>query len=131
MEEYLFKGNLSFRTDEIKVNLLLIHFEDENDINFIYSPHLDLTGYGRSLEDAKTSFEMALEDFLDYTIKKKTLGNVLSKLGWQSKGTSKKPKKMLAPSITSVIGSNQHVSDIFDKYPVNTFHQEVGMPVLA
>ncbi len=131
MAEYLFQGDYKNKTGEVSVNLLLIHFKDENGINFIYSPHLDLTGYGNNLKEAKKSFEIVFEDFIDYTLKKRTLGRVLSNLGWKLKGTFKKPKKVLAPSITSVIGNNDYVSEIFDKYPVKTFHQEVEIPVFA
>ncbi|HEX9828118.1 MAG TPA: hypothetical protein VGA80_16075 [Flavobacteriaceae bacterium] len=131
MAEYLFKGGYKNKVGEVGVNLLLIHFKDEGNIHFIYSPHLDLTGYGQDLEDAKKSFEIVFEDFVDYTLKKKTLGKVLSNLGWELKGAQKRPKKLLAPSITSVIGKNEYVSKIFDKYPVNTFHQEVGIPAFS
>ena len=113
------------------MRLLLIHFKDENNIHFIYSPHLDLTGYGNNLPEAKASFEIVFDDFIDYTLKKKTLGKVLTKLGWQLKGNQKKPKKIIAPSITSVISENEYVSDIFDKYATKTFHKDVGIPVTA
>ena len=63
--------------------------------------------------------------------KKKTIGKVLSGLGWELKGTRKKPKRVLAPSITSVIKDNEYVSEIFDKYPTNTYHQEVGLPAFT
>ena len=131
MAEYFFEGGYKNKAGEVKVNLLLIHFKDESNVNFIYSPHLDLTGYGHNLTEAKESFEIVFEDFVDYTLKKRTLGKILTKLGWELKGTIKKPKKVLAPSITDVIGSNDYVSEIFDKYPVATFHKEVGIPALA
>lgn len=131
MAEYLFESDYKNKLGEVKVNLLLIHFKDESNIHFIYSPHLDLTGYGENLIDAKKSFEIVFEDFIDYTLKKKTLGKILTDLGWEIKGTLKRPKKILAPSITSVIGKNAYVSEIFDKYPVNTFHKEVGIPAVA
>ncbi len=131
MAEYIFQGGYTNKAGEVIVNLFLIHFKDESNIHFIYSPHLDLTGYGQNLKEAKKSFEIVFEDFVDYTLKKKTLGKVLTNLGWELKGTLKRPKKVLAPSITSVISQNDYVSEIFDKYPVNTFHQEVGIPVFA
>ncbi len=131
MAKYLFQGDFKNKVGEVKVKLLLVNFKDENNIHFIYSPHLDLTGYGQSLDEAKKSFEIVFEDLIDYTLKKKSLGKVLSKLGWQLKGTIKKPKKVLAPSITSVINKNDYVSEIFDKYPVSTYHQEVGIPAFA
>jgi hypothetical protein len=131
MAEYIFHGKLQTSTNTVKVKLLLFHFEDENKINFIYSPHLDLTGYGNSTEEAQRSFGIVLEDFVDYTLKKKTLGKVLNQLGWTIKGLSKKPKRVIAPSITTIISENKYISEIFDKYPVNTFHREVGLPVFA
>jgi len=131
MAEYIFKVDYKNKTEYGKVKLLLVHFKDENNVHFIYSPHLDLTGYGKNLREAKKSFEIVFEDFIDYTLKKKTLGKVLTNLGWELKGSLKKPRKILAPSITSVIKENDYVSEIFDKYPVNTYHKEVGIPALA
>ncbi len=131
MAQYIFEGDYKNKSGNIKVKLLLFHFQDEKNIHFIYSPHIDLTGYGKNIAEAKKSFNIVFEDFVDYTLKKKTLGKVLSNLGWKLKGSAKKPKKILAPSITSVIKENRYVSEIFDKYPVNTYHQEVGIPAFV
>ncbi len=131
MAQYIFEGDYKNKSGNIKVKLLLFHFQDEKNIHFIYSPHIDLTGYGKNIAEAKKSFNIVFEDFIDYTLKKKTLGKVLSILGWKLKGSTKKPKKILAPSITSVIKENRYVSEIFDKYPVNTYHQEVGIPAFV
>lgn len=131
MSKYLFEGDYSNKVGNVKVKLLLVNFQDEENIHFVYSPHLDLTGYGNSIEEAKESFRIVFEDFVDYTLKKKTIGKVLKNLGWSLKGTLKRPKNILAPSITSVISNNDYVSEIFDKYPVSTYHQEVGIPAYA
>jgi hypothetical protein len=128
MAQYIFEGKYQNTSSFVKVKLLLFHFEDENKVHFIYSPHLDLTGYDKNFEGARKSFEIVFEDFVDYTLKKKTLGKVLTELGWKLKGSAQKPIKVIAPSITSVIKDNEYVSEIFDKYPVNTYHQEVGLP---
>ena len=45
--------------------LLLVNFKDENDVYFVHSLDLDLTGYGKNLEDAKKSFSIVFEDFPD------------------------------------------------------------------
>jgi len=128
MAQYMFKAGFENQSGSVKVMLLLFHFEDENKVHFIYSPHLDLTGYGNNIEEAKDSFAIVFEDFVDYTLKKKTLSKVLTGLGWAFKGSAKNKKKVLAPSITPIIKDNSYVSEIFDKYPVNTYHQEVGLP---
>ena len=131
MAEYIFESEYKNKSRLVKVKLFLVHFEDENNVHIIYSPHLDLSGYGASLDEAKKSFGIVYEDFIDYTLKKKTIAKVLTDLGWELKGTVKRPKKVIAPSITSVISENEYVSEIFDKYPVNTFHQDVNIPVFV
>ena len=131
MSQYIFKKGIKKDTNLINVRLLLIHFKDENKVHFIYSPHLDLTGYGKNLSEAKASFEIVLDDFIDYTIKKKTLSKILTKLGWEIRGNIKRPKKVIAPSITSIISENEYVSEIFDNYTTKTFHQEVGIPAMT
>ena len=131
MAEYIFEGDYSNNKKSVNFSLFLIRFIDENNTHIIYSPHLDLSGYGNNEVDAKRSFEIALEDFIDYTLKKKTLSKILLKLGWSVKGSVKNPKKVIAPSITSVIKENKYVSDIFDNYPVNTYHEKVGLPAFA
>lgn len=128
MAQYIFEGGFDNTSGSVGVMLLLFHFEDENKVHFIYSPHLDLTGYGNNFDEAKNSFKIVLEDFIDYTLKKKTLSKILADLGWEHKGSFKNPKKVLAPSITSIIKDNEYVSEIFDRYPVNTYHQEIGLP---
>jgi hypothetical protein len=131
MAKYIFEGKYQNISASVKVKLLLFNFEDENKVNFIYSPHLDLTGYGNNVEEARKSFEIVFGDFVDYTLKEKTLGKVLADLGWELKGSSKRPKKIIAPSITSIINDNEFISEIFNKYPVSTYHQEVGLPISA
>jgi hypothetical protein len=123
-------GVIEIKTSRVKVRILLFHFIDEHGVHFIYSPHLDITGYGYTLKDAKKSFEVVFADFLDYTLKKATLGSLLKKLGWkQQKGSVKKPVRSLAPSITTVIANNKHIAEIFDKYPLHTYYQEVDLPL--
>jgi signal recognition particle subunit SEC65 len=129
MPPYIFEGKFQDKTSVVRVKLLLFHFQDENKVHFVYSPHLDLTGYGNDENQAKKSFEVVMEDFVDYTVKKKTIAKVLADLGWEVKGSEKHPRKLLAPSITTVINENEYISEIFDKYSVNTFHEEIGLPV--
>ena len=129
MPPYIFEGKFQDKTSVVRVKLLLFHFQDENKVHFVYSPHLDLTGYGNDENQAKKSFEVVMEDFVDYTVKKKTIAKVLADLGWEVKGSEKHPRKLLAPSITTVINENVYISEIFDKYSVNTFHEEIGLQV--
>lgn len=87
MLHYIYKKNFTSKHGRVKVKLFLLYFQDENKINFIYSPHLDLTGYGNFIEEAQKLFDIVFEDFVDYTLKKNTIAKVLENLGWNRKGT--------------------------------------------
>lgn len=48
------------------VEAMLDVFIYENDgFKIAYAPALDLMGYGKTVDDAKSSFEVVAEDFLD------------------------------------------------------------------
>ena len=70
MPELIFQGGFENKEGYVKVKLLIVQFKDEKDITIMYSPHLDLSGYGHSPREARKSFEIALEDLIDYTLKK-------------------------------------------------------------
>jgi len=73
---------------EVKTNLFLILFqEDEHFI--VYSPALDLSGYGYSEQEAKDSFNTVLAEFINYTTTKNTFFDELKKHGWKIKGARK------------------------------------------
>ena len=131
MEGFIFKNRSSRKEGDITVSLTLVEFVDDKNIHIIYSPTLDLSGYGNTLKEAKTSFEIAFVDFVDYTLKKHTLTKVLKSLGWEMKGTSKKPTKIKAPNMSLVMKENDYVAEIFDKYPVITHHEQVRLPTYA
>ena len=78
----MFKGKYDDEQNKIKVNLNVISFK-ENDVCFVYSPALDITGYGNTVDEAKDSFNITLQEFLRYTSNKNTLVNELKRLGWK------------------------------------------------
>ncbi len=114
---------------EVKVNLLLVCFkEGENYIT--YSPHLEVSGYGKTEQDSIDSFNHCLKEFLSYTVNKKTLHKELISLGWElRKGSEKRPKKIVAPSISSLLKSNSTLEDLLNTKNISTSHKEVALPV--
>lgn len=84
-------ADLGFGNGKYHVGLSSVEFEEDN-ITIIYSPALDLSGYGYSQPKAKKSFPEALHEFFRYTNNKKTLDKVLKDLDWAIKGSKKKPK---------------------------------------
>lgn len=52
-----------------------------------YSPALEISGYGNSVENAKTSFKTEVQIFLEETHKRGTLEKYLLKNGWKLQQT--------------------------------------------
>jgi len=48
----------------------------------MFAPALDICGYGKNTAEAKQSFGIVLEEFINHTSNKNTLNTVLNKLGW-------------------------------------------------
>lgn len=128
MSKLVYDGELKNDNSNIKVRLILFYFIDEYKYHILYSPHLDLSGYGKNLSEAKESFNISLADFFDYTTKKKTLYKLLQKYGWKFKAAKKSPKDFKAPDITDLIVKNKHISEIINKYPVTTIHKDYNVP---
>ena len=92
----------------VKIGLTLILWK-ENDIYFQYAPQLDLTGYGKSTNEAQSSFELTLNDFINYTLNKNTLYDELERLGWT---TNKSKKRLRAPEEEQLLEDNETYKDL-------------------
>jgi len=110
----------------IKISISLLSFK-ENDNYIIYSPALDLSGYGKNLEEAKGSFSEALNEFCRYTINKGTFSEVLKDLGWNIK--KKKNTIYQQPYLDDMLRNNKYLSNIVRQKEFNRFNQEVNIPV--
>lgn len=99
-----FNGQIGFPGCIFQVGLSLIEF-NENDVTIVYSPALNISGYGYNSDEAKNSFNIALHEFFQYTNNKKTFDKVLKELGWTFKG-GKKKSKIEAPLNSDLIAKN-------------------------
>jgi hypothetical protein len=119
------KGNFSNKAGQIKFNLPLISFQEDN-LYFIYSPALDVTGYGSTEQDARDSFQEAISQFFDYTTNKKTFEAELKKLGWKFN-----KKQSVPPTLVDMIINNKYLAEIFTEKQYKKFDEPVSIPVLA
>jgi hypothetical protein len=110
----------------VNVRLSLIEFEEDG-LHFVYSPALDLTGYGKTHQEARESYNAAMEEFLRYTTNKKTAFEVLEGLGWK---VSKK-KSISAPSLSDLIKSRGYLEKIFTEKQFRKTDEEVTLPAFA
>ena len=99
---------------------------DENKVVVIYSPALDLSGYGKSEKEAEKSFEEALNEFTRYTTNKGTLLKELRRLGWTF---SKKENN--APRLENMLASNEYLADIFEHKEFKKYNSKVHVPISA
>ena len=107
----------------ISTELTLISFE-ENNVFFVYSPALDLTGYGCNEDEAKKSFAQTLKMYFDYTTSKNTLFEDLEKHGW----IIEKKKKLKSPDFHSLFKRNKQFKRIVNKRNFSKFKEKIQFP---
>ena len=116
-------ADLGFKNEKYHVGLSLVEFEEDN-VTIIYSPALDLSGYGYTQSEAKQSFEEALHEFFRYTNNKKTLDKVLKELGWDIKGSKKKPK-FNPPKDSDLVSINPLYNEIVNNKSYKVSREDV------
>ena len=121
------QGNFNHAKGFVHVNLALILFK-ENDVTIIYSPALDISGYGNTIDEAKRSFEINLEEFIRYTTNKGSFFDELEKYGWK---ISKRKKSYTSPHLDDLLRNNDYLSDIIRDKEFQRYNQNVRLPAYA
>lgn len=106
-----FKGTFSNGKYKVSISLSLYIWE-EDETTFVYSPALDVTGYGENEIEAKTSFEITLKEFVSYTQNKNTIFDELERLGWT---VNRKKKRIHAPDIEELKSDNTTFKNLLKK----------------
>lgn len=123
------RGNVQLGTGGgIKFNLPFIIFEEDN-THFCYCPALDITGYGNTEQEAMDSIYVMLEEYFDYTAKKRTLAADLKRLGWHIKNSLK--KKMTPPDTTDLLRNNREFKRVFNNLEYRKVDKEINIPAFA
>lgn len=113
------------KSAKVTVEVPVIIFEEDG-VTFIYTPALDLTGYGRDEDEARASFGETLEEFLRYTINKGTLHDVLVSYGWKVGKNRKVPR-----SLVHMLTTNEYLARIFEEKQYKKAHETVHIPLVA
>jgi len=129
MADYKFKGNFRSEKMECHVVLSLISFI-EDEVNIIYSPALDLSGYGKTEPEAKESFQMALNEFIRYTSNKGTFNAELEKMGWKISHKKTHPT-YIPPYLDELLGKNNYLSEVVRNKDFNKFNQQITIPAFS
>ena len=72
----------------VKIQIQLMK---EGETVVVYSPALDLCGYGQTAEEAKKDFDNALKIFIEETTRHGTLEKALEELGWKKEWVDDAP----------------------------------------
>ncbi len=72
-------------------NNLPVIFMKEGKVFIAYTPALDLSAHGRSIDEAKKNFSEVLSLFLEELVEHDTLGRVLENMGWKKKQSQWQP----------------------------------------
>lgn len=128
MGKYNFKGGYSGKYAITEIDLSLISF-NEGDVTIIYSPALDLSGYGYNEDEAKKSFEITLEEFLNYIIEKETLASEFEKMSWKLTFL-KKQKQLIPPKLDELLIERSYLSKIFQKEEFHKYNHSFSLPTV-
>lgn len=129
MAKVTYGGTFKSSSSQIELQLSLLTFEEDNVIIY-YSPALDLSGYGKNNREAKESFNIALEEFLRYTINKGTLKNVLKNLGWKLSGKGSAIKYQ-HPFLDRMLTENKYLSTLEREKEFQRINKTIYLPIAA
>ena len=80
----------------------------------MYSPALDLTGYGKTLKEAKESLKISLGEYFRYAISNNTLEEDLKMHGWKRR--SSEQKVIVSPSFVAIMRRNENLRNIVNEF---------------
>ena len=103
-------------------------FFEEDGVQIAYIPVLDISGYGKTEQEAKDSLEVSLSEYFSYTIRKNTFIEDLKAHGWTIK---KKTKPYIAPELTDILNRNEYLHNIVNSRPYKMDRMDVNMPQYA
>lgn len=95
----------------------IVYFQEEG-IWFAHCPALEITGYGHTEQEARTSFDVMLAEFFRYATEQGNLHSELERLGWQVKTHT-------PPPFETLVSKDSVLKRLFDTRPVKTFLEPV------
>jgi hypothetical protein len=118
-----FRGTYTDGGSIFDANVVVLFWE-ESGVHYAYSPALDMTGYGKSEQDAKHSFEITMKEFVEYTHHKKTLFKELQRLGWT---VNVKKKRAKHPSDAELLADNETYRELKERPNVRVSEMAVAL----
>lgn len=111
----------------VSVKLSLFTFIEDN-VHVVYSPALDLYGYGNDEHEARHSFEVSLQEYVRFTSNKKSVVEDLKKYGWK---IDKRHKTLNSPDVLTMLETNESFRNMVNDRPFKKYDLNVQIPVFA
>lgn len=102
---------------------LYIFLDDES--YCVFCPPLDLIGYGEDEFEARKSFELNLEIFIDSGINENTIEEELISMGWR---IEKEMRVIDPPSMNHILENNNDFIEMFKNYEYKKIFTQVVIP---
>ena len=115
----------SKQVGSVTVKVDLIEYQ-EDDIHYVYSPALDLVGYGKMAAAARESWEVVLQEYFKYAINKNTLEADLTSRGWKQSKKNYQP-----PTFDWLLKNNNELSDVFNNHDFQKISRPISVPLVA
>jgi hypothetical protein len=128
-KEGTLEGSFQNSKNRVSVNLSVLAFKDDDSF-IVYSPALDLSGYGDTEQEAEQSFQESLSAFLDYSTNKGTLEKELIRLGWKISGKAKK-RVLTPPELDELLRDNEMLSTIVKEKDFSKKNERLEIPAFA
>jgi len=105
-------------------NVPIFVLKEENTIIY-YSPVFDVSGYGNNEKEAEQSIMVAINEFLRYTLNKRTFEVEMLKLGWKKK----KQKRFAPPAMSEMVKKRPYLSEIIDAHDFQKKSLDIAIPM--
>jgi predicted RNase H-like HicB family nuclease len=112
-------------SQQVELKVDVVEYE-ENGIFYVYSPALDLIGYGKSRQEAGQSWEIVLEEYLNYTLNKNTLIKDLQNMGWNIK---KSKKQFTPPTFSWMLQNNEQLTEMYNNHDFQKTTKPITLPL--
>lgn len=129
MAKIKFSAKLKNPKGIVDTQLTLLSFV-EGDIYYLYSPELDIYGYGQSENQARDSFSVTFKETMSYMVNKSTLEKELKSLGWAIK-RNKKEILYTPPLFSHLIEENEEVRNIVNTKAYTKYNHAIQLPAVA
>ena len=121
--KYIDSHKLNTKHQIVTVKIDVIEYKEDG-IFYIYSPALDLVGYGNTLSEARLSWDVVLDEYLDFTSRKNSLIENLLTRGWKIKAR----QAPTPPTFSWLVQKDGNLTEMINKHDYKKKSRPIHLP---